>query len=630
MVDAPPSSFEGFELDARLVQAVEKLGFSEPTPIQLRAIPPLLEGRDVIGRARTGSGKTAAFALPLLQQVVLRGGERRREKGAVRALVLVPTRELALQVSDAIRSYATDLGIVIATIYGGSSYGPQLKALGQGAPIVIGTPGRIIDHLDRGSLDLSGLEMLVLDEADEMLRMGFFEDVERIVADAPHDRQVALFSATMPPPIRRVASVYLHEPLEIQVESKALSTEHVKQKAIIVPQAYKLDALVRVLRYEPLDAAIIFARTRAGCAEAAAALTERGFAVEELHGDLSQSARELVIKRLRSGRLQLVVATDVAARGLDVERLSHVINLDLPTDAETYVHRIGRTGRAGRAGMAISLATPAERSKLRRFEQALKGRIDELLPPTDAQLAKQARSRLKEEIAAAEVSPGHELLADELLNEGEAPLVLAAALALLSSARGIDLDAVVSEGLPAWARQAQARSGKSRDGGVRDGVGGRGVGGRGVGGRGVGGRGARGQQPAFDPMQAPRPRGRGGDRDEIELFLATGRERGVRPQDIVGALANELDIAGSSIGRITITDRKSFVRLPREIAEAVLQDAPEIGIRGVNVALRRARPRLEPGGKPQPSHRPKRHGGLKQPQRRGKVKAAGRGATPRG
>ncbi|HJL49182.1 MAG TPA: DEAD/DEAH box helicase, partial [Polyangiaceae bacterium LLY-WYZ-15_(1-7)] len=353
-------AFDAFGFDPRIVHALGAIGFDAPTPIQAEAMPPLLEGRDVIGRARTGSGKTAAFGLPLLQRVV---ATARPDSDGVRALVLTPTRELALQVTKALRSFAEGLPIEMVTVYGGAAYGPQLKALRRGVPIVVGTPGRVLDHVERGTLDLSALELLVLDEADEMLRMGFFEDVERVFERAPDSRQVALFSATMPPPIQAVAENRLPDPIEVQVEDSALSVDHIEQRGILVPERHKLDALERLLAAEPLTGAIVFCRTRAGCAETADALAKRGLSVDALHGDLNQAARERVLMRFRAGRLQVVVATDVAARGIDVDTVSHVITYDLPPAPEEYVHRIGRTGRAGRDGVAISLVTPRERGR---------------------------------------------------------------------------------------------------------------------------------------------------------------------------------------------------------------------------------------------------------------------------
>ena len=545
----PPASFDAFAIDPRLSQAVQALGFDLPTPIQTAAIPALLSGRDVIGRARTGSGKTAAFGLPLLERVKEGGKD-------VRALVLTPTRELALQVTEALRSYAKNLPIRIVTVYGGAPYGPQLRALSEGVAVVVGTPGRILDHLDRGALVLSSLAVLVLDEADEMLRMGFLEDVERVLAAAPPERQIALFSATMPEPIKRIADNYLREPVLVQVELEELTTVHIEQRGLVVPDRFKLDALARVLAAEPTGATLVFARTRAGCAEAATYLAERGFSVEALHGDLNQAARELVLTRLRAKRLDVVVATDVAARGLDVEHLTRVINLDLPNDPESYVHRIGRTGRAGRAGVAISLITPRELTRIRFFERILGAKIAAVDPPSDADIQRARRNVLRDAVREQvhDDKDGCSALAAELSRDLDPHQALAAALRVLAADRGLDLKGVADERPPAWSRAAKpAKPAKGAH-----------------------------APAAHAPPASP---------DEIELFLPVGAARGVRPADLVGALANELGIPGKEIGRITIAPHKSFVRLPREIGEALLSQVKSLSIRGNDVPIGLARPR---------------------------------------
>ncbi len=549
----PASSFEAFDLDVRLLNAVTALGFSAPTPIQAQAIPALLSGRDVIGRARTGSGKTAAFGLPLLER--LKDGGKQ-----VRALVLAPTRELALQVTDALRSLTGALPVRIVTLYGGVPYGQQLRALGAGVSVVVGTPGRVLDHLDRGTLDLSAIELLVLDEADEMLRMGFIDDVERVLAATPAERQVALFSASMPEPIRHIATKYLRNPAEIQVEQQALSTHHITQRWLLVPDAHKPDALARVLAAEPHGATLIFSRTRAGAAEAAGALAARGLSVEALHGDLNQGARELVLTRLRSGRIDIVVATDVAARGLDVEHLSHVINLDLPTDLESYVHRIGRTGRAGREGVATSLVSPREVGRMRYFERALGARIAPLHVPTDAEIRDRHLARLREEIAGAfERAPAPELgeMADALSAQGGDRAALLATLDMLVRARGLHLEGPADKRPPPWARPHRFPQ-------------------------------KPGPKPRFETGRRPPRAAPAGD--EVELFLPVGSARGVRPQDIVGAIAGDTGVPGKAIGRITVEDNKSFVRVPAVIGEDLLRDHRTLQLRGRDVPLSRARP----------------------------------------
>ncbi|MCA9567546.1 MAG: DEAD/DEAH box helicase, partial [Myxococcales bacterium] len=339
-------SFSALGLDERLIEALDALGFTAPTPIQAAAVPAVISGSDVVGRARTGSGKTAAFGLGVLQRLLTSEGK------GVRALVLAPTRELALQVSEALDSFAAKVPFRTATVYGGAPYPPQIHAL-KTATVVVGTPGRLLDHLERGTLSLSDVQCVVLDEADEMLRMGFIDDVETLLAATPEGRQVVLFSATMPEAIQKIADKHQRDAVEIQVEDRDLMVGHIRQVFMRVPRRNRIDALVRVLRGTTRDATLVFARTRAECAEVADELARRGVPADALHGDLNQAARERVLARLRARRLDVVVATDVAARGLDVDHITHVVNLELPGDAETYVHRIGRTGRVGREGMAI-------------------------------------------------------------------------------------------------------------------------------------------------------------------------------------------------------------------------------------------------------------------------------------
>ena len=545
------NDFAGFGLDPRLVRAVERLGFETPTPIQREAMPPMLEGRDMIGRARTGSGKTAAFGLPLLDR--LKDGGKH-----VRALVLTPTRELALQVTDALRSYANDLPVRIVTVYGGASYGPQLKALSRGVPLVVGTPGRVLDHLDRGTLDLSKLELLVLDEADEMLRMGFIEDVERVLDASPDERQIALFSASMPEPIRRVANTHLRDPLEVQVESRALTVEHIEQRWVRVPDRYKLEALVRILRVEPPGASLVFARTRAGCAEIADALAARGLSVDALHGDLNQAARERVLRRLRSGRLDLVIATDVAARGIDVEHLERVINFDIPTDVESYVHRIGRTGRAGRKGVAISFVTPREQRTLNWLEKRLKVKIAPMPVPSDADIQQAQLRWLEKTVRAAEPSPVVHELVDRLAEDSDPRELSRTLISLLAQAHALRLEEEPDTTPPPWSRP---------------------------------------------PKKKPMPSGTRGD--EVELFFPVGKRRGIRPADLVGALANEAGVPGDVIGKITVVPFKSFVALPREVAEHVLEGFDALSLRGepVRVSMARPRPPREGEGDEAPSYK---------------------------
>jgi len=544
--------FDALSLDPKICSALEALGFEHPTPIQAAAIPAVMEGVDVIGRARTGSGKTAAFGLPLLHRL--------RDGGShVRALLLAPTRELAIQVTNALRTYAKNLPVQIVTIYGGAPYGPQLSALRRGVPIVVGTPGRVIDHLTRGSLDLSKLETLVLDEADEMLRMGFLEDVERILDATPEKRQVVLFSATMPPPIRSIAVKRLNEPREIQVESKALTVDHIIQRWVSVPQRFKPDALLRVLAAKG-GSALVFARTRAGCAELADGLVRHGLAADALHGDLSQQARERVLGRLRSKQLRVVVATDVAARGLDVDHLALVVNLDLPSDPEQYVHRIGRTGRAGREGSAVSFVTPREEGRLRRLERTLRIRIDQLDVPTDAIIAERALDALKADLEALgeDDRRGVEAVVDSMLEGKDARDVALAAVALLARQRGLDPAKTPSDQAPHWVRR-----------------------------RPPGRTGPAGARPPRQPSSG----------EWTTLFMPVGKVRGIRPGDVVGAIANELNVPSSEIGRISILDNKSFIEVSAGVAAKMTENHPELEIRGNSVPISVARPRAQPGSR---------------------------------
>lgn len=516
-------TFSDLDLDPRLLAAVEELGFTEPTPIQAEAIPHILEGRDVLGGARTGSGKTAAFGLPLLHRV--------REGGAVRALVLAPTRELALQVTRAIEELARGLhDVSVVTVYGGAPYGPQIGAIRGGVTVIVGTPGRVIDLADNGHLDLSTVEMFVLDEADEMLRMGFVEDVEKLLEQTGDRRQVVLFSATLPDRIQSITRRYMRDPVAVQVEEEALTVDHIDQSWIRVPHHHKLDALERVLTGTDHGTTLVFCRTRAGCAEVADALAQRGIAADALHGDLNQNARERVLARLRAQRLRVLIATDVAARGIDVEHITHVINMDLPDDTEVYVHRIGRTGRAGREGQAITFVTPREIGRLRRLQGHLGTELEPMDVPSDAAIARSQRNTLRDRLAA-QLAEGVEMAREQIdswLEDSETDPrdVAAAALMLLAHAEGHDIDEIPEEGLPDWARPTKA---------VR---------------------------PEHRASSGPPPVAA----DMLEVFLPAGRNLNLRPSDFVGAIAGDLNVRGNQIGRIQIMSKVSFVELPRQVA----------------------------------------------------------------
>ena len=550
LTDSNGSGFDQFALAPHLLRTVRALGFETPTPIQRDAIPMLLSGRDVIGRARTGSGKTAAFGLPLLNGIT-------EMRSGVRALVLAPTRELAVQVTNAIRDYAAESPIRVSTIYGGVAYERQLRDLRSGTPVIVGTPGRLLDHLDRGSLDLSDVELLVIDEADEMLRMGFIDDVTRLLGATPVTRQVALFSATMPRPIRRVADAYLTDPVEVQVESRALTVDHIEQRGMIVPERNKLEALERLLLAEPFEAALVFARTRLGCSRLAEELAARGLDADALHGDMNQAARERVFQALRERRLSIVVATDVAARGIDVAHITHVINVNLPTDTESYVHRIGRTGRAGRKGTAITFVTPMESRRLGALEHELRVRIAPMPVPTDADILRRRQYRLSTEFRSPESGDGtagaylDHLVAKTGLSERE---VATRAIELLAAERSISLDQDADETPPHWTRPPKKSAPRMSS-----------------------------------PNRPTRTNRMAFDSKAVALFLPIGRNQGVRPADIVWGLTSAAGIPAHLIGRITLHGRNSFVGLAPDVAKHVLQSVKTVPIRGEEVPVSIAR-----------------------------------------
>src|SRR5919112_6198268 len=421
-------TFADLQIHPSVLQAVTDVGYESPSAIQAATIPAMLAGSDVVGLAQTGTGKTAAFAIPILSKIDT-------SSKTTQALVLAPTRELALQVAEAFSRYGAHLHVNVLPVYGGSSYGPQLAGLKRGAQVVVGTPGRVIDHLDKGSLDLSHLDYLVLDEADEMLQMGFAEDVERILSDTPEYKQVALFSATMPPAIRKITTKYLHDPVEVTVKAKTATAENISQRYIEVSGHRKMDALTRVLEVEPFEAMIVFVRTKQATEEVAEKLRARGFSAAAINGDIPQAVRERTIGALKDGSIDILVATDVAARGLDVERISHVLNYDIPYDTESYVHRIGRTGRAGRSGEAILFVAPRERGMLGAIERATRQKIEPMqLPSVDAvneQRVAKFLGRIGTALESSELAIYRELV-ERYEREHDVPAVdIAAALAKL-------------------------------------------------------------------------------------------------------------------------------------------------------------------------------------------------------
>ena len=550
MTDNPVKAFADLSLSPAVLAALADVGYESPSPIQAATIPVLLSGVDLVGQAQTGTGKTAAFALPVLSKLDLKATDPQ-------VLVLVPTRELALQVAEAFQRYAAHLkGFHVLPIYGGQSYQPQLAALRRGVHVVVGTPGRVIDHLARGTLKLSGLTTLVLDEADEMLRMGFIDAVESILEQTPPKRQVALFSATMPGPIRRIAQKHLREPREVTIKSKTSTATNIRQRYWMVSGMHKLDALTRILEAESFDAMLIFTRTKQSTVELAEKLEARGFAATALNGDIQQRERERTVARLKAGQVDIVVATDVAARGLDVERISHVVNYDVPYGPESYVHRIGRTGRAGRSGEAILFIAPRERNMLRVIERTTRQPIEPMnLPSIDA-VNQQRVGKFKQKLAQAMEAPetaAYRPLVEQLERELEAPLVDIAA-ALMSLAQGKTPLLLQGRDEPPPARPMP----ESRP-------------------------------AALNPQERPsqhRPAA------GMETFrIEVGQIHGVKPGNIVGAIANEAGLDGAYIGKVEIREDHSLVDLPEGMPKAIFKELQTVRVAGRELQISRTRPK---------------------------------------
>ena len=547
--------FADLGIDGRVLAALQDVGYEKPSPIQAATIPLLLEGRDVVGLAQTGTGKTAAFAVPALSRLAelhdLNGPSRKTQ-----ALVLAPTRELALQVAEAFTSYAKHIDdFTVLPVYGGSAYGPQLAGLRRGAQVVVGTPGRVIDHIAKGSLDLSELQYLVLDEADEMLRMGFAEDVEQIFQQTPAGRQVALFSATMPSQIRRLSKQYLNNPAEVQVKSKTTTGANTRQRYLQVMGPHKLDALTRILEVEEFEGVIAFVRTKMATEDLADKLRSRGFQAAAINGDIPQQQRERTVEALRDGKIDILVATDVAARGLDVERVSHVVNYDIPHDTESYVHRIGRTGRAGRSGDAILFMTPREKYLLRSIEKATRQPVEQMHLPTaetvnTLRLGKFAE-RITETLESEDVAAFRDLISSYEEEHNVPASEIAAALAVMAQG-GQPL--LVKE-LPA-APEFQKRE-RSKDG-----------------------FGSRGPTRTLTEGNAT-------------YRIAVGRRQRVMPGSIVGAIANEGGISSAQIGGIDIRSDHSLVELPADLSPDQLKALSRTRIGGELIHLE-----LDNGRKP--------------------------------
>jgi ATP-dependent RNA helicase DeaD len=549
-------NFSTFDFDPTLIKSVAALGYEEATPVQREAIPVLLQGTDLLAQAATGTGKTAAFALPMIQRLL--GGKRRVTRG----LVLVPTRELAMQVAEAIHKYARGTHVCVVPLYGGASMAQQMRALDRGADIVVATPGRALDHLGRGSLGLAALEILVLDEADEMLDMGFAEDIDAILASVPEQRQTALFSATMPPRLRAIAERHLRDPARITIHREKPAPgklPRVRQVAYIVSRAHKTAALQRVLDMEAPTSSIVFCRTRVEVDSLVETLNAHGYRAEAIHGGMQQRQREAVMGRFRAAKADLLVATDVAARGLDISQLSHVFNYDVPSAPEAYIHRIGRTGRAGREGTAITLAEPREHRLLRSIEAMTKHKIEVATVPTVADLRARrlelTRASLRERLLAGDFHDARAVV-QSLSDEFDVVDIAAAAVALADLAVAGD---AAEEDVPVPPPSRKSPGFRERDS-----------------------KAGRADTRRDGAAHATPPR-------LVRLFIGAGRRAGIRPADLVGAIANESRISSRDLGLIQIGDDFSLVEVPQEDADRVIAAMKRSSIRGKKVTIRRDR-----------------------------------------
>ncbi len=545
------TAFSHLGLHPELVQATEALGFTTPTPIQSAMIPVMLEGHDVIGQAQTGTGKTAAFALPILHR--LEPGA-----GVVQSLVLVPTRELAVQVAKAMHDLGRQREIRVLPVYGGEPYGRQISRLNKGVDVVVGTPGRLLDLIQREALDLSAVQTVVLDEADEMLSMGFIEDIEAILSATPATRQTALLSATVPPEIRRLADRYLRQPQSVAIQREQVTVAAIEQRHYLVYESDKLAALTRLFEVEPITSALIFVRTRAGTGELAAELSTRGFPAEALSGELEQEERERVMNRFRRNLIKVLVATDVAARGLDIDHISHVFNFDLPEDPEVYVHRIGRTGRAGKTGIALSLVTPNERWRLGRIEGFIKTSIGRAVLPTVEEIHARREAELLERVSSGLLRGrlGQErALVETLVDAGHDPVEIAAAA--LRLVRGDETQRPILPVNEVQERRPQQKNGR------------------------------RAGQPFERQPRQRRPRG-APEAGMVSLSLSKGKVHGVRPADVVSTIAHHANIPGHAIGRIHIQDNHTLVDVPEQFVAQVLARSANFRIHRQAIDVARA------------------------------------------
>ncbi len=556
--DEHTPSFIELELPSFLLTALDAVGYETPTPIQVRTIPPLLQGLDLLGHAPTGTGKTAAFALPLLSRLDI-------NKRRAQIMVLTPTRELAIQVAEAFQRYASHIKeFHVLPIYGGQEYSSQIRALRRGVHAIVGTPGRVMDHMRRGTLKLDDLQALVLDEADEMLRMGFVDDVEWILEKAPSERQMALFSATMPKEIKRIANRYLQEPQEIRIVSKTATAETIRQRYWLVSNLHKLDALTRILEVEPFDAMLMFVRTKIATAELADRLTARGYAAAALNGDMPQKNREMMVDRLKRGSLDILVATDVAARGLDLDRISHVVNYDIPYDTEAYIHRIGRTGRAGRQGDAILFVAPREQRMLKAIEQATRQTIEPLELPTKEMVNNHRIANFKQSITNTLAEGDLEFMEnilEQYEQEHDVPaLEIASALAKM---------AIGDRSLLLEEKETPRKAKRSGDA----------------------------ASPRVD--NARRREKQTGIPDGMERFrIEVGHDQEVKPGNIVGAIANEAGLDAEHIGHIDIHEAFSIVDLPLGMPRDVFRDLKKTWVCGRQLKISRLNPQKKRAERP--------------------------------
>ena len=561
-IDTTVTLFKDLNLSDPVLKGLNSVGYETPTPIQAQTIPPLLAGKDVLGEAQTGTGKTAAFALPILSRIDTK-------KKIPQVLVLAPTRELAIQVAEAFQTYAAKIkGFHVLPVYGGQDYSGQIRALKRGVHVVVGTPGRVMDHMRRGTLNVSELDCLVLDEADEMLRMGFIDDVEWVMEQTPQDRQIALFSATMPKEIRRIAQRYLNDPEEITIKVKTTTAETIRQRFMTVSGVQKLDALTRILEAEPFDAIIIFVRTKTATVELTEKLSARGYGAAAINGDIAQNQRERTINQFKKGKLDILIATDVAARGLDVQRISHVINYDIPYDTESYVHRIGRTGRAGREGEAILFVAPREKRMLSSIERATRKKIEPMELPSTKVINEKRVDRFKDKINET-IANGDLVFFEKLLTEYQqendvSTVTVAAALAkLLQGDEPMLIEKSAKRQRGSEERSQDRRSQRGSDD------------------RNKGRKSQERNKPGLDKAASSRPPRKGAPGVEMEQFrLEVGKNDGVEPGNIVGAIANETGLEGDLIQKIKIFDDHSIVHLPEGMPRSLFRSLKKVWVSG--------------------------------------------------